>query len=57
MENNKLYGPHERMQYELKPKTIKAFSSKDYTLLPDPVRYPIVSNDISTWEFDYTFKE
>lgn len=57
MENNKLYGPHERMQYELKPKTIKAFSSKDYTLLPDPVRDPIVSNDISTWEFDYTFKE
>ena len=57
MENNKLYGPHERKQHELKPKTIKAFSSKDYTLLPDPVRDPIVSNDISTWEFDYTFKE
>lgn len=55
--NKKLYGPDERMQYELKPKIIKAYSKSDYILLPDPVTDPIVCNDISTWEFDYTYKE
>jgi len=53
--NNKVYAPHERMQYDLKPKLIKAHSEKDYTLLPDPVRDPIVTNDISNVEFDYTY--
>lgn len=56
MKNKKVYGPHERGYLELKPKIIKAYDSKHgYTLLPDPVRDPIVTNDISYSEFDYTY--
>jgi hypothetical protein len=59
MENpeKKLYAPHQRGYFELKPKIIKAYSAsgKDYTELPDPVRDPIVSNDIANVEFNYTF--
>lgn len=49
------YGPNERGYLEEKPKRIKSHSKVDYTELPDPVRDPIVSNDISNAEFDYTF--
>ncbi len=52
------YLPNERDQLEQDPKTIKAYSpsGKDYTELPDPVRDPIVSNNIAYQEFDYTDK-
>jgi hypothetical protein len=49
------YAPHKRGYFEQKPRLYKAYSSKDYTLLPDPVRDPIVSNNISNVEFDYTY--
>lgn len=51
-----VYLPHERGYLEEEPKKIKSYSSsgKDYTELPDPVRDPIVSNNISYNEFDYT---
>lgn len=56
-DNGKLYAPHERFYLEQKPKIIKSISNsgKDYTELPDPVRDPIVTNDISYSEFDYTY--
>ncbi|MCY6958912.1 hypothetical protein [Clostridium brassicae] len=54
-QNSSLYGPNERGYLEEKPKIIKAHSQVDYTELPDPVRDPIVSNDISNAEFDYTY--
>lgn len=56
--NNKPYLPNERDQMEQEPKTIKSYSQtgEDYTELPDPVRDPIVSNNISYQEFDYTDK-
>jgi len=49
------YGPNGRGYFEQKPRLYKAYSAKDYTLLPDPVRDPIVSNNISNVEFDYTY--
>lgn len=54
-----LYAPEERFQFELPAKRIKAYSPsmKTYSELPDPVRDPIVCNDISSAEFDYTFKD
>lgn len=48
------YGPHERDYLEAKQKKVKAYSSKDYVELPDNVRDPIVANNISNAEFDYT---
>lgn len=53
--SKKIYGPHERGYLEEKPKQIKSYSKFDYTPLPDPVTDPIISNDISTAEFDYTY--
>lgn len=53
----KVYAPHERDFFEQKPKRIMAFSEKDYTELPDPVRDPIVSNNIADREFDYTYND
>ena len=52
--DNKTYPPNERGFMDEKPKKIKAHSAKDYTLLPDPVTDPIVSNNIANVEFDYT---
>lgn len=49
------YAPNNRGYFEQKPRLYKAYSSKDYTLLPDPVRDPIVANNISNVEFDYTY--
>jgi hypothetical protein len=49
------YGPNEREYLEAKPKIIKAHSKYDYTLLPDNVTDPIVCNNISNVEFDYTY--
>lgn len=59
MSKNKkgVYLPDERGQFDEKPKIIKAYSKKNFTLLPDPIVNPIVSNNISNVEFDYTYKE
>lgn len=50
----KVYLPKERGYLEQKPMRIKAYSAKDYTELPDPVRSPIVCNNIAWQESDYT---
>jgi hypothetical protein len=49
------YAPNKRGFFEQRPRFMKSYSAKDYTLLPDPVRDPIVSNNISNVEFDYTY--
>lgn len=49
------YAPNSRGYFEQKPQLFKSYSAKDYTLLPDPVRDPIVSSNISNAEFDYTY--
>ncbi|WP_040210208.1 hypothetical protein [Clostridium polynesiense] len=58
-DEKKPYLPDEREQMEADPKTIKSYSpsGEDYTELPDPVRDPIVSNNIANQEFDYTDNE
>lgn len=55
--NKASYAPNERDYLEQKPKIIKSYSKYDSTKLPDPVRDPIVSNNISYSEFDYTYNE
>jgi len=56
MKNTKAgYAPHKRGYFEQKPQRIKSYSAKDYILLPDPVRDPVVANNISCVEFDYTY--
>lgn len=57
MNNKKVYLPEERGYLEQKAMLIKAYSAKDYVLLPDPTRDPIVCNNISNVEFDYTSHE
>jgi hypothetical protein len=56
---DKPYVPNERDYLEANQKIVKSYSKgkKDYTKLPDNVRDPIVSNNIATWEFDYTSKD
>lgn len=51
----KAYGPNKRDYLEVEPKEVKAYSLRDYTNLPDNVRDPIVANNISYMEFDYTY--
>ena len=53
--SKKVYAPHLRNDFEQNPTVIKGYSQKDYTKLPDPVRDPIVSDNISNQEFDYTY--
>lgn len=55
--NKKVYPPHLRNYFEQNPTIIKGYSQKDYTKLPDPVRDPIVSNNIANQEFNYTYNE
>jgi hypothetical protein len=50
-----IYGPKERGYLDASHQTILACSIHDCVLLPDPFDDPIVTNDISTSEFDYTF--
>lgn len=54
-EPKKVYGPNQRDFLEVDPKEVKAYSLEDYTLLPDNIQDPIVSNNISYMEFDYTY--
>ncbi|AAK78600.1 hypothetical protein [Clostridium acetobutylicum] len=55
MDDKKTYAPHMRNYFEQRPKDIRSYSEYDYTPMPDPVVDPIVSNNIATWEFDYTY--
>jgi hypothetical protein len=49
------YAPYERGFFDQKPERIKTVSESYYTDLPDPVSDPIVTNNISNQEFDYTY--
>lgn len=56
--SSSVYAPQERGYLEQPPKIYKAKSPKGTsTKLPDPVRDPIVANNISNPEFDYTYKD
>lgn len=62
VENNKIYPPNNRDFYEPEEHDLKSYSPNgDFTILPNPNTDPIVSNNISNVEFDYTdqsmFKE
>lgn len=50
-----VYGPNQRGYFEKMPSKIKSYSKVDYTFLPTPENDPIVSNNISNMEFDYTY--
>ncbi|MFD3155787.1 hypothetical protein ACFIJ5_02820 [Haloimpatiens sp. FM7330] len=52
---NKSYTPHKRGYFKEKPKQEKSYSKKDSVELPDNVTDPIISNNISNVEFDYTY--
>lgn len=52
---SKPYGPNERDFLDASTKPIKAYSLKDYVLLPNHVVDSIVANNISNAEFDYTY--
>lgn len=56
MSKSNIYLPKERDYMEQEPSKIRSYSEdgKTYTKLPDPVEDPIVSNNISNMEFDYT---
>lgn len=55
--NSKPYGPNERDFLEASEKPIKSCSIEDSVLLPNHVVDPIVVNNISNAEFDYTYNE
>lgn len=54
-DKKKSYAPNLRNYLEAPVNRPKSFSEKDYTLLPDNVEDPIVVNNISNAEFDYTY--
>lgn len=49
------YGPNQRGYFEKSPSKIRSYSKVDYTPLPNNLTDPIVSNNISYMEFDYTY--
>lgn len=52
---NKPYLPHERSWYEPSEESLISRSPEgEDTILPSPVEDPIVVNNISYMEFDYT---
>lgn len=51
------YGPNERDFLDASTKPVKAYSLEDYVLLPNHVVDPIVANNISNAEFDYTYNQ
>lgn len=55
--NSKPYGPNERDFFEANETPVKSYSLTDYVNLPNHVIDPIVVNNISNAEFDYTFNE
>jgi len=52
---NNLYGPHQREFLEAGEKEVRSYGPLDSVALPDNVEDPIVSNNISQAEFDYTY--
>ena len=56
-EASKPYPPNERDFMEASEEPVKSYSLKDYTLLPNHVVDPIVVNNISNAEFDYTYND
>lgn len=50
-----IYGPNERDFFDDSLKPIKSYSLEDYVILPNHVTDPIVTNNISSAEFDYTY--
>ena len=52
----KLYGPHQRDFLEAGEKEVRSYGPLDSVALPDNVVDPIVSNNISQSEFDYTYE-
>lgn len=53
----KPYAPNERDFLEASEKPVKSYSLTDSVLLPNHVVDPIVANNISNAEFDYTYNE
>jgi len=53
--HNNVYGPKERNFFEEKTSSIKSYSKNDSATLSNHVIDPIVSNNISNAEFDYTY--
>lgn len=53
----KPYLPNQRDFMEESEEPVKSYSLKDYTLLPNHVVDPIVVNNISNAEFDYTYND
>lgn len=53
----KTYGPHERDSLNTRLKDLSTGSKEDGSPMPNPAEDPIVSNNISNVEFDYTEKE
>lgn len=51
------YAPNERGYLEEKPKKVRSHSKNDSVELPDNVTDPIVSNNIATSEFNYTYND
>lgn len=53
------YLPRQRGYFDQNMQRIKSISAngKDFTELPDPVRDPVVSNNIAWQEFDYTYDD
>ncbi|GAA0126116.1 MULTISPECIES: hypothetical protein [Clostridium] len=49
------YAPNLRNYLDAPLNKTKCFSKKDYIELPDNVTNPIVANNISNAEFDYTY--
>lgn len=55
--DSKSYPPNERDFLEANENPVKSYSIEDYVLLPNHVVDPIVVNNISNAEFDYTYNE
>ncbi|OFI07441.1 hypothetical protein CLOACE_02700 [Clostridium acetireducens DSM 10703] len=53
----KIYGPHERGYLEEHSKKVTSYALRDHVELPNNLTDPIISNNIATWEFDYTSDE
>ncbi|WP_102398938.1 hypothetical protein [Haloimpatiens massiliensis] len=55
--NKKSYAPSKRDYLEEKPKKVLSHSKKDSVELPDNITDPIIVNNISNAEFDYTYND
>lgn len=53
--NETTYGPNERDFFDASLKPVKSYSLEDSVLLPNHVVDPVVANNISNVEFDYTY--